>query len=60
MKDTIYKSENIYEERSYMAGKQAGIKEVVEWLKKYFEHYQDNPFWKVEWQRKLKEWGIDA
>lgn len=27
----IYKSENIYEERSYLAGKKAGIRELVRW-----------------------------
>ncbi len=53
----------------YELGKQAGIKEVVEWLshkelevitwtipeyRKVFEDLQIN----TEWQSKLKEWGI--
>ncbi len=42
----------------FEAGKQAGIKEVVDWI----ECQRVNPGIndrRKEWQAKLKEWGID-
>ncbi len=69
----MYKSENIYEERSYLAGKGAGISEVVEWVSECTrtgDCFQEDGsvayragdivMTKSLWQAKLKEWGINA
>ena len=44
----------------YEAGKQAGIKEVVDWLKEHnsFAHIAIVFVPTSEWQAKLKEWGL--
>jgi len=56
------------EDESFVLGKQAGIKEVVEWIKasgyiayKGFPYEDDKKVWEVlysDWQAKLKEWGL--
>jgi len=49
---------------AYEEGYKAGIKEVVDWIKPRIAMAKGglmstNIDW-VEWQAKLKEWGIDA
>jgi len=39
--------------------KRAGTREMVEWIITRFESYHGNPVHTVEWETKLKEWGID-
>ncbi len=46
----------------YKAGKQAGIKEVVEWIEGKNHHDRTESYYEfygLEWQAKLKEWGIE-
>ena len=54
-------------ELGFRAGRQEGIREVVEWLKKNMKHPKDcgdGTYYYLhltvgEWQDKLKEWGIE-
>ncbi len=63
----IYKSENIYDERSYLAGKAEGKREVVEWVEKQGKYNVDGEdvivypieIYGADWQAKLKAWGIE-
>lgn len=38
-------------------GKQAGIKEVAEWVKQHT--YESGFIWQEGWQAKLKEWRVE-
>jgi len=52
--------------QGYLDGKQAGIKEAVDWLKEYNKYrrfgFEDGTLliYKEDWQSRLKEWGIDG
>jgi len=61
----------VISDKSYEAGRRAGIKEVVEWLstcmlREYCDTKDKDVFcrdyrvYNGEWQAKLKEWGILA
>ena len=39
-------------------GKKAGIKEVVEWINEYTDFAAPHPFGRLDWQARLKEWGL--
>ena len=47
-------------ERAFELGKQAGIKEVVEWISEHVTNQSINPtiFPRTAWQQKCTEWGI--
>ena len=51
--------------QAFLEGKQAGIKEVVEWVDQHgLKEYGELPYGTVTlstngWQAQLKEWGID-
>ncbi len=59
----IYKSENIYDERSYLAGKARGKREVVEWIRgklnviNCIEDNADRDKAIMSLIYELKEWG---
>ena len=70
-KDTVTKTTenncyNTLEERLAEQDKisfTAGIREVVEWIERVSESYEENPNFAIfpddSWQAKLKEWGIE-
>lgn len=58
----VYKSENILDEKSYLAGKQEGRREVVEELRLRGDMSMNFPFGNIRkeaWQVYLKELGIE-
>ena len=45
--------------QAYLEGKQAGIREVVEWIELNKTHIQGFPVINAQsWDKQLKEWGL--
>ena len=63
LKDTEGDYYNKYPEfQAWEEGKQAGIKEIVEWIEGNKGFYEGDDAFTIldfQWQSKLKEWGIE-